>query len=126
EDRADGGFFPVGPWGDTALWHGGIHVIGKSGAGVYASYPGRLVAARMGRDSASGSVNFVLLRHEMTLGAKKIQFYSLYMHLADETRRDAPADWMAKGAWKSSGRRGQVTLLDEPIEAGALIGHVGT
>ena len=126
EDRADGGFFPVGPWGDTALWHGGIHIVGKPGGGVFSPYPGRLVAARMGRDSTIGSVNFVLLRHEMTLGSKKIQFYSLYMHVADETKRDAPADWMTKGAWKSSYKRGQVTLLDEPIEAGALIAHVGT
>ncbi|HMG56198.1 MAG TPA: N-acetylmuramoyl-L-alanine amidase [Kofleriaceae bacterium] len=126
EDRAEGGFFPVGPWGDTAMWHGGIHVVGKRDGGVYAPYPGRLVAARMGRESSIGSFNFVLLRHEMTLGTKKVQFYSLYMHLADETKRDAPAEWMTKGAWKASYKRGQVTLIDEPIEAGALIGHVGT
>jgi hypothetical protein len=48
------------------------------------------------------------------------------MHVADETKRDKPAEWMTKGAWKASARRGQVTLLDEPIEAGALIGHIGT
>src|ERR1043165_6045317 len=33
---------------------------------------------------------------------------------------------MTKGGWKASGKRGQVTLLDEPIEAGALIAHVST
>jgi len=126
EARADGGFFPVGPWGETRLWHGGIHVIGKANGGVFAPYPGRLVAARMGRDSAIGSFNFVLLRHEMALGSKKVQFYSLYMHLADETKRDKPVEWMTKEAWKTKGKAGVVALLDEPIEAGSLIGHVGT
>jgi hypothetical protein len=67
----------------------------------------------------------VLLRHEMVLGKRKVQFYSLYMHLADETRRATPVPWTTKGAWKASYRPGQVTLLDEPIEAGALIGHIG-
>jgi len=125
EARADGGFFPVGPWGDTRLWHGGIHVIGKPNGSVFAPYPGRLVAARMGRDSAVGSYNFVLLRHEMVLGLKKVQFYSLYMHLADELKRDKPVEWMTKEAWKTKGKPGVVALLDEPIEAGAVIGHVG-
>jgi N-acetylmuramoyl-L-alanine amidase len=125
EVQADGGFFPVGPWGETSLWHGGIHMIGKPDGGVFAPYPGRLVAARMGPDSAIGSVNFVLLRHEMVLGARKVQFYSLYMHLANELKRDKPVEWMTKEAWKARGKPGKVALLDEPIEAGALIGHVG-
>lgn len=126
EGRADGGFFPVGPWGETRMWHGGIHVIGRPGAGVFAPYPGRLVAARMGRNSPIGSFNFVLLRHDLTLGDKKLQFYSLYMHLADELQRDSPVDWMTKDRWKRrAGNADAVALLDEPIEAGALIGHIG-
>jgi len=125
ESRADGGFFPVGPWGETRLWHGGIHVIAKADGGVFSPYPGRLVAARMGRDSAIGSFNFVLLRHEMTLGTTKVQFYSLYMHLADELRRPDKVEWMTKDGWTTKGKSGVVALLDEPIEAGALIGHVG-
>jgi N-acetylmuramoyl-L-alanine amidase len=125
EVQADGGFFPVGPWGETSLWHGGIHMVGKPDGGVFAPYPGRLVAARMGPDSAIGSVNFVLLRHEMVLGARKVQFYSFYMHLANELKRDKPVEWMTKETWKASGKPGKVALLDEPIEAGALIGHVG-
>lgn len=124
EEHADGGFFPIGPWGETAMWHGGIHIVGKRDGGVFAPYPGRLVAARMGRDSAIGSVNFVLLRHDMALGVKKVQFYSLYMHLADELTRDNRVEWMAK--LKTKLKAGEVALLDEPIEAGALIGHVGT
>ena len=75
-------------------------------------------------DSPIGSVNFVLLRHEMALGATKVQFYSLYMHLADESRRKDPVEWMAKVAGKTKGGAGAVWLLDEPIEAGALIAHI--
>jgi hypothetical protein len=125
ETRADGGFFPVGPWGETRLWHGGIHAIGKPDAPVFAPFPGRLVAARMGRDSAIGSFNFALLRHEMALGSTKLQMYSLYMHLADELGRKTPVDWLGKDGWKTRGKPGSVVLLDEPIEAGAVIGHVG-
>ncbi len=126
EAKADGGFFPVGPWGEARLWHGGIHLAAKDGAGVFAPFPGRLVAARMGKNSPIGSVNFVLLRHDMSLGEARCQFYSLYMHLADELATDKPVDWLAKSdRWKSEGKAGDVVLLDEPIEAGALIGHVG-
>jgi hypothetical protein len=121
EIQADGGFFPVGPWGETRLWHGGIHVVAKPEAAVYSPYPGRLVAARMGKDSAIGSFNFALIRHEMSLGSTKVQFYSLYMHLADELKRGQRVDWMAKVKLTP----GDVALLDEPIEAGAVIGHVG-
>jgi hypothetical protein len=125
EAKADGGFFPVGPWGETRLWHGGIHVVGKADGGVFSPYPGRLVAARMGKDSPIGSVNFALLRHDMTLGSTKVQFYSLYMHLANELKRDKPVDWITKEGWKKDGKPNAVVLLDEPIEAGALIGHIG-
>jgi hypothetical protein len=126
EARADGGFFPVGPWGEARLWHGGVHLAAKDGAGVFAPFPGRLVAARMGKTSAIGSVNFVLLRHDMTLGPARTQFYSLYMHLADElSSSDKPMPWIEKSeAWKSA-KPGEVALLDEPIEAGSQIGRVG-
>lgn len=127
EAKADGGFFPVGPWGEHRLWHGGVHLVGKQDDPVYAPFPGRLVAARMNSSSVIGSNNFVLLRHDMSLGTSRVQFYSLYMHLADESKRtDKPAEWIAKSeAWKKA-RLGEVALLDEPIEAGSLIGHVGT
>ncbi len=125
EQRADGGFFPVGPWGEARLWHGGVHLAAKDGAPVYAPFPGRLVAARMGKTSPVGSVNFALLRHDMGLGVKRVQFYSLYMHLADELNTDKPVEWMTKEGWKQNGIAGEVALLDEPIEAGSLIGHVG-
>jgi hypothetical protein len=126
EQRADGGFFPVGPWGESRLWHGGIHLQAKSGDPIYAPFPGRLLAARMGASSPIGSMNMMLMRHDMTLGKSKLQFYSLYMHVADETKSDKPAEWLGKSeTWKKT-KRGEVALLDEPIEAGAIIGHVGT
>ena len=127
EQKADGGFFPVGPWGEQRLWHGGIHLTAKKDARIFAPFPGRLVAARMGASSTIGSNNFVLLRHEMTLGESKVEFYSLYMHLADELKADKPVAWMAKpdGGWAKQGKGGEVVLLDEPIEGGAVIAHVG-
>ena len=126
EARADGGFFPVGPWGESRLWHGGVHLVGQKGDPVVAPFPGRIVAARMGRPGPIGSTSFVLLRHDMSLGAAKVQFYSLYMHLADETMEAHPVEWMTKDGWKkASPRPGEVALLDEPVEGGAIIGHVG-
>ena len=125
EARADGGYFPVGPWGESRLWHGGVHLAAKQDAQVFAPFPGRLVAARMGKQSAIGSNNFVLLRHDMSLGASHVQFYSLYMHLGDELIAEKPVAWTQKSeAWKA-GKAGEVVLLDEPIEAGSQIGRVG-
>jgi len=125
EQHADGGFFPVGPWGEQRLWHGGVHLTAKVDTPVFAPFPGRLVAARMGANSQVGSMNFVLLRHDMTLGTAKVQFYSLYIHLSEEKSARKPADWTMKSeAWKA-GKSGDVILLDEPIEAGSIIGHVG-
>jgi hypothetical protein len=93
---------------------------------VFAPFPGRLVAARMGPTSINGSTNFVLLRHDMSLAKSRVQFYSLYMHIGDETKADKPVEWLTKSeAWKKSHKAGEVTLLDEPIEAGAQIARVG-
>lgn len=127
EAKADGGFFPVGPWGESRLWHGGIHVAASEGSKVFAPFPGRLVAARMGSSSAVGSTNFVLLRHQMTLTDRKLEFYSLYMHLAEATKSETPPGWLIKAREaKKVDKPGEVWLLDEPVEAGAHIGNVGT
>jgi hypothetical protein len=130
EQRADGGFFPVGPWGEYRLWHGGIHIVSTAGAPLYAQFPGRLVAARMGPKSAVGSVNFALLRHDLAVGDKTLRFFALYMHLQDESAEaKAVVPWMDSKALKEwvakGGRPGEVMLLDEPIDAGAMIGRVG-
>ena len=126
EKSADGGFFPVGPWGESRLWHGGIHLTAAKDSSVFAPFPGRLVAARMGPSSLLGSTNFVLLRHDMSLGKSRVQFYSLYMHVADESKAAKPADWILKSEAFKKTKAGDVALLDEPIEAGSLIAHVGT
>lgn len=125
EQRADGGYFPVGPWGESRLWHGGVHLVGKDAAPVFSPFPGRIVAARMGKTSSVGSANFVLMRHDMTLGASRVQFYSLYMHLLDDMHADKPPQWMTKGGWKELGKSGDVVMLDEPVDAGIVIGHIG-
>jgi hypothetical protein len=126
EARADGGFFPVGPWGESRLWHGGVHLAGKANDPVFSPFPGRLVAARMGAESPVGSVNFVLIRHLMSLGQRKVEFFSLYMHLADEMKADKPVPWMTKSdVWNAGAKPGQIMLLDEAIEAGAHIANVG-
>ena len=150
EQHADGGFFPVGPWGESRLWHGGVHLAAKENAPVFAPFPGRIVAARMGGKSAIGSTNFVLLRHDLSLGRSHVRFYSLYMHLQNElataahatkttppskpTKKGAPVvatkeatapAWLSKEGWTSQAKSGAIVLLDEPVEAGALIGRVG-
>ena len=126
EGKADGGFFPVGPWGESRLWHGGVHLVAKDRDPVYSQFPGRIVAARMGKSTATGSANFVLLRHDLTLGKSKTQFYALYMHLVDEMTESKPPEWMTKGGWPDQRpSAGQIVLLDEAVDGGALIGHVG-
>jgi hypothetical protein len=47
------------------------------------------------------------------------------MHLADDSLEAKPVEWMQRPAWKKAGRSGEVVLLDEPIDGGAVIGRVG-
>jgi N-acetyl-anhydromuramyl-L-alanine amidase AmpD len=129
-EQKGGGFFPVGPYGDTRLWHGGIHIGGKPGDLIYAPFPGRLLAVRTGRPtSAVGSTNFVLLRHDLQVGTESVRFYTLYFHVADEWDTDAAEDgaprWLASQGWRQGKRRADTVLLDEPIEAGDVVGRIG-
>ncbi|HUQ04859.1 MAG TPA: N-acetylmuramoyl-L-alanine amidase [Kofleriaceae bacterium] len=126
ETQAGGGFFPVGPWGATRLWHGGIHLPADKDAAVHAPFAGRVVAARTGGASGSpiGSTNFVLLRHDINVG-KPLRFFSLYMHLADEQPGDAAPKWLASATRKELDASRSVLGFDHPVEAGELIGHVG-
>ena len=128
EEELEGGYFPVGKLGKSKLWHGGLHLSGKRDQALYSPFAGRIVAARMGQASTAGSANFVLLRHELSVGPSSIRFFSLFFHLADEIRRDsdegAPA-WTESDTWRERGRPGQIVLLDEPIEAGHVVGRVG-
>jgi N-acetyl-anhydromuramyl-L-alanine amidase AmpD len=50
EKRSEGGYFPLGPYGqehESRLWHGGVHLPGKFQQPVFAPFPGRLLAVRM-------------------------------------------------------------------------------
>jgi N-acetyl-anhydromuramyl-L-alanine amidase AmpD len=124
-ESAAGGFFPVAPTGDRRLWHGGVHLQKKKGETVVSTFPGLIVAARMGASGPLGSENFILLRHDMTVGTKSVRFFSLYYHLDDEMKQTAPAEWITTSKdWKKDAK-GAVQLLNEPVMAGAVIGRVG-
>jgi len=127
EVQGEAGFFPIAPNGETRLWHGGVHLPAPEGTPVHAPFAGRVMAARMGTATGVGSANFVLMRHDMSIGPTPVRFFTLYFHLADERRRtgdDAPR-WMASPAWKRAATAGRTVLLDEPLEAGDVIGRVG-
>lgn len=132
ERKGEGGYYPVGPGseeGEARLWHGGVHLQGAYQAPVYAPFPGRLMVARMGSMTDVGSVNFVLLRHDMTIGQGSIRFYSLYFHLYDELEAepgDAGApEWLKSKEWQDRKGNRRIVLLNEPIEAGRVIGRMG-
>jgi hypothetical protein len=124
ENQGEGGYYPVGPFGQSKLWHGGIHLRADKGTPVYAPFAGKVVAARMTDDCAIGSRNFVLIRSDLLTPGGPIRFWTLLHHLdrqSDPNGRDAPA-WLKQAA-------GQLT--DDPlplqidVAAGDLVGHVG-
>jgi N-acetyl-anhydromuramyl-L-alanine amidase AmpD len=128
ELEGEAGFFPLGPTGEARLWHGGVHLPAPAGTAVHAPFAGRVMAVRTGGTSAVGSTGFVLMRHDMSIGPRAVRFFSLYFHLADERgqggEKDAPR-WLGSPDWKRLGAPGRIALLDEPVEAGDLIGRVG-
>jgi N-acetylmuramoyl-L-alanine amidase len=125
EVTAGGGFFPVGPWGVTRLWHGGVHIPAESGAPVYAPFPGRVIASRMGGSTPIGSNNFVLIRHDLNVASQQVRVYSLFMHLAEDSGGADAAPW-TKGASRDLDPAVSVRGHDEIIDGGSIIGHVGT
>jgi N-acetyl-anhydromuramyl-L-alanine amidase AmpD len=128
EADGDAGFFPVGPYGEHRLWHGGVHLFAKKGAAVHAPFAGRIVAVRVGGGSPVGSTAFVLMRHDMAIGPASVRFWSLAMHLEDEAGREGQAGappWLSSAGWKQARAPGQVVLLDEPVAAGDVVGRVG-
>jgi len=127
EDRA-AGFFPLAP---GRIWHSGVHLRGRANTPVVAPTRGRLVAARMGERNGS-STSFVLIRHEVEVEGQNIIFFSLLMHMALPgfgTENSVP--WMqalmqpGREADRKSIESGAVTLLDERVETGDLLGHIG-
>lgn len=119
--------FPVGPLGESRLWHGGVHLPADEGSPVYAPITGTLVAARLSDACAVGSCNFALLRHRLDAGARSWVFYSLYYHLRPEVLepgRSVP--WVDRSSRALPIlQQGRVALLNELVEAGEPLGHVG-
>jgi N-acetyl-anhydromuramyl-L-alanine amidase AmpD len=124
ETEGEGGYYPVGPFGQSRLWHGGVHLRADKGTPVYAPFSGKIVAARMTDDGPVGSRNFVLIRSDLPVGSAQLRFWTLLFHLDQETAttgKDVPA-WYAKAASQ---------LADDPVglaidvNAGDLVGHVG-
>jgi hypothetical protein len=126
EERASG-FFPVAP---GTLWHSGVHLRAIAGDPVYAPMRGRLVAARVGRHQGS-STSFVLIRHDLEVAGSPLRSYTLLAHLGLEAGPGrAAVPWLAE-LQRSAGPevkaalgRGQVLLLDVPVEAGDVVGTV--
>jgi N-acetylmuramoyl-L-alanine amidase len=128
EERASA-FFPVGPSG---LWHSGIHLRGVPGEPVYAPVRGRLLAARLGDDQQGSSRALVLMRHDVDVAGARISFYSLLAHLGPQKiSSQSEVQWIRDlvraGDQKALNAlaRGEVALLDIPIEAGDVVGSVG-
>jgi len=120
--------FPVGPLGQSRLWHGGVHLKAVVDTPVRAVLRGAIVAARMAPPCAVGSCNFVLLRHQLSLG-RVVTVFSLYYHLAlPETGGELQIPWLARvtaGPGKVALDRGETALLNVPVEAGEPISLVG-
>lgn len=130
------GHFPMGPHG---LWHSGVHLRGNPDEPVFAPVRGRLVAARISRtggESGSGSGSstaFVLIRHELATADGPLTFYSLLHHLAV-----GPIDASSKVPWirevvdagpaatVADLRAGNIVLLERLVEAGDVVGRVGS
>ena len=128
EERVSG-FFPLAP---GRLWHSGVHLRGLRGAPVSAPTRGRLVAARWATANGS-STSFVLIRHEAELDGRAFTFYSLLAHLALPAPSETnPVGWLQalakpeRAEDRAALESGAVTLLDERIETGDLVGFLGT
>jgi len=129
EERATG-FFPVT---SGRFWHSGVHIRAALGAGVHAPTRGRIIAARRG-SAGESSRSFVLMRHDLEVDDAPVTFYSLIAHLALPPVRSSDAStipWLQSVAHGPAATRaalegGEVVTLDERVEAGDVVGHVGT
>jgi len=127
EERASG-FFPAGPSG---VWHSGIHLRGIAGEPVFAPVRGHLVAARLGETNGS-STAMLLMRHDLDLAGSHLRFFTLLAHLGpQEVSSSSPVPWIRElvrlGDKQALGAlvKGEVALLDLPVESGDLVGTVG-
>lgn len=143
------GHFPMGP---HRLWHSGVHLRGNPDEPVFAPVRGRLVAARVARTGTAGggpgsgsgpasgsalalgsSTAFVLLRHELATADGPLIFYSLLHHLAvGSIDASSKVPWIrelvaaGRAATVADLRAGNIVLLDRLVEAGDVVGRVGS
>ena len=124
--KPTGGFYPIGPFDQSRLWHGGIHLHAPLGTPVTAITGGKVVAARVGELSPGiGSINFVLVKHEIaSLG---IEFHLLYFHIITEGGKGGGVPHWSAAEAISEADPGTVVVFDPPIivEGGDLLGFVG-
>ena len=129
EERATG-HFPVAA---GRLWHSGVHIRAALGGPVRAPTRGHILAVRRAVAGAS-SASFVLMKHEVEIDDTPVTFYSLLAHLDLPSRTSDEAKsipWLQAlaGAPRSATAdfdAGKVVIVDQRVEAGALIGKVGT
>ena len=128
EEHTQGHF----PMGAHRLWHSGVHLRGNPGEPVFAPVRGRLVAARVAMAQGS-SASFVLMRHDLNTTDGPVTFYSLLQHLAAGAINDSSSvPWIRELVGEGntpmvqSLRAGNIVLLDRPVEAGDVVGRVGT
>lgn len=131
EKEHKGGYYPLG--GNT-IWHGGIHLRVARGTEVFATLPGKIVAARLPENEGIairryGHIGFILLEHVF----KSQKLYSLYCHL-DNLPLSASNQKIQKIAWLASGgiqqnldrmKTGAVVKFDIPVKAGDLLWFSG-
>ena len=129
EERATG-HFPVAP---GRLWHSGVHLRAALGGPVRAPARGRILAVRRATAGVS-SASFVLMKHEVEIDDTPVTFYSLLAHLDLPSRTSEEAKsipWLqalagAPGSAPADFDAGKVVILDQRVEAGDLVGRVGT
>ena len=131
EVEGEGGYFPVGPMGETRLWHGGSHLRDDRGKPVVAPFAGKIVLARMKKEddwAPVGSPNFVLIRHELPVAGTPLKFFTLLMHLDEETSDQKMPQWMKSGQskkWWKELTDGEVVAPEAAVAAGEVIAHFG-
>ncbi len=128
EAEGEGGYFPVGPFGQSRLWHGGVHLRAERGTPLFAPFAGRIVAARMTQPAAIGSRNFVLMKHEVPAQGGNATFYTLYFHIDEETGGASADPLLRAPAWweKAHDKLADESIaLSVEVAAGELVAHVG-
>ncbi len=130
-DRDTEVHFPVGPLGQSRLWHGGVHLKGYQNQAIHAVMRGNIVAARMAPPCPVGSCNFVLIKHRFSMGRENWTFFSLYYHLAWSTEMadsEKSIPWLLRSQgqpWRALLDQGEVVVFKEKVEAGEMIGAMG-